>query len=204
MAASPTPSSRSASGLSAAPCWRRVRALEEAGFIKGYRAEIDRKKIGLGVLAFVRCRHRAGHRRKHPQARRRDSPAARGHRLPLHQRHRHLRAAGGFAGPGCVLALRAAVPCSTCRTSRTCTPASRSARSRRAMPCRSATWQRSRADRRPHATTDNRRRCHHRRRNPSRSARRRAARVGRAGAAEAAGVPDVVVHLAGRPTSACG
>ena len=41
-------------GLSAAPCWRRVRALEESGFIKGYRAEIDRYKIGLGVLAFVR------------------------------------------------------------------------------------------------------------------------------------------------------
>ena len=41
-------------GLSAAPCWRRVRALETAGFIKGYHAEIDRHKIGLGVLAFVR------------------------------------------------------------------------------------------------------------------------------------------------------
>ena len=41
-------------GLSAAPCWRRVRALEEAGFITGYRAEINRHKIGLGVLAFVR------------------------------------------------------------------------------------------------------------------------------------------------------
>jgi Lrp/AsnC family leucine-responsive transcriptional regulator len=41
-------------GLSAAPCWRRVKALEAAGFIKGYRAEIDRHKIGLGVLAFVR------------------------------------------------------------------------------------------------------------------------------------------------------
>ncbi len=41
-------------GLSAAPCWRRVKALEEAGYIKGYRAEIDRHKIGLGVLAFVR------------------------------------------------------------------------------------------------------------------------------------------------------
>ncbi|MFP8836003.1 Lrp/AsnC family transcriptional regulator [Hydrogenophaga sp. XSHU_21] len=41
-------------GLSAAPCWRRVRALEEAGFIKGYRAELDRDKLGLGVLAFVR------------------------------------------------------------------------------------------------------------------------------------------------------
>ena len=41
-------------GLSDAPCWRRVRALEEAGYITGYRAQIDRHKIGLGVLAFVR------------------------------------------------------------------------------------------------------------------------------------------------------
>lgn len=41
-------------GLSAAPCWRRVRALEQSGFILGYRAELDRRKIGLGVLAFVR------------------------------------------------------------------------------------------------------------------------------------------------------
>lgn len=41
-------------GLSAAPCWRRVRELERAGFISGYRAVIDRQKIGLGVLAFVR------------------------------------------------------------------------------------------------------------------------------------------------------
>ena len=41
-------------GLSAAPCWRRVRALEEAGYILAYRAEIDRNKIGLDVLAFVR------------------------------------------------------------------------------------------------------------------------------------------------------
>lgn len=41
-------------GLSPAPCWRRVRALEEAGYITGYRAVIDRRKIGLGVLAFVR------------------------------------------------------------------------------------------------------------------------------------------------------
>jgi DNA-binding Lrp family transcriptional regulator len=41
-------------GLSAAPTWRRVRRLEEQGFITGYRAEIDRRRIGLGVLAFVR------------------------------------------------------------------------------------------------------------------------------------------------------
>jgi DNA-binding Lrp family transcriptional regulator len=41
-------------GLSAAPTWRRVRWLEEQGYITGYRAEINRRKIGLGVLAFVR------------------------------------------------------------------------------------------------------------------------------------------------------
>jgi Lrp/AsnC family leucine-responsive transcriptional regulator len=41
-------------GLTAAPTWRRVRWLEEQGFITGYRAEIDRRRIGLGVFAFVR------------------------------------------------------------------------------------------------------------------------------------------------------
>lgn len=41
-------------GLSAAPTWRRVKWLEEQGYIVGYRAELDRRKIGLGVLAFVR------------------------------------------------------------------------------------------------------------------------------------------------------
>jgi DNA-binding Lrp family transcriptional regulator len=41
-------------GLSAAPTWRRLKWLEAQGFITGYRAEIDRRKIGLGVLAFVR------------------------------------------------------------------------------------------------------------------------------------------------------
>lgn len=41
-------------GLSAAPTWRRVHWLEAQGYIAGYRAVIDRRKIGLGVLAFVR------------------------------------------------------------------------------------------------------------------------------------------------------
>ena len=41
-------------GLSAAPTWRRMRALEARGVITGYRAELDRRRIGLGVLAFVR------------------------------------------------------------------------------------------------------------------------------------------------------
>lgn len=39
--------------MSTSPCWRRVRQLESAGVIKGYRAELDRRKLGLGVLAFI-------------------------------------------------------------------------------------------------------------------------------------------------------
>jgi Lrp/AsnC family transcriptional regulator, leucine-responsive regulatory protein len=41
-------------GLSAAPTWRRVKWLEAQGYITGYQAVIDRRKIGLGALAFVR------------------------------------------------------------------------------------------------------------------------------------------------------
>lgn len=41
-------------GLSAAPCLRRVRRLEEAGVIAGYAARLDRDRLGLGVTAFVR------------------------------------------------------------------------------------------------------------------------------------------------------
>lgn len=39
--------------MATSPCWRRVRQLEAAGIVKGYRAEIDRRKVGLGVLAFI-------------------------------------------------------------------------------------------------------------------------------------------------------
>lgn len=41
-------------GMSASPCWRRVRQLEEHRYIQGYRAVLDRRKIGLGVMVFVR------------------------------------------------------------------------------------------------------------------------------------------------------
>jgi Lrp/AsnC family transcriptional regulator, leucine-responsive regulatory protein len=41
-------------GLSPAPCWRRVRRLETEGYINGYHAAINRHKVGLGVIAFVR------------------------------------------------------------------------------------------------------------------------------------------------------
>src|SRR5262245_59190338 len=40
-------------GISAPPCLRRVRALEEAGYIKGYRALLDEKKLGYEVTAFA-------------------------------------------------------------------------------------------------------------------------------------------------------
>lgn len=43
-------------GLSTSPSWRRVRQLEETGVIQGYRAVLDRKAIGLGVLAFIRVK----------------------------------------------------------------------------------------------------------------------------------------------------
>jgi Lrp/AsnC family leucine-responsive transcriptional regulator len=40
-------------GLSPAPCLRRVRALEESGYIVGYRALVDAKKLGLSLMALV-------------------------------------------------------------------------------------------------------------------------------------------------------
>ena len=40
-------------GISAPPCLRRVRALEEAGYIKGYRALLDEKKLGYEVMVFA-------------------------------------------------------------------------------------------------------------------------------------------------------
>ena len=40
-------------GMSAPPCLRRVRALEGAGFIKGYNARINNQKMGYGVTVFA-------------------------------------------------------------------------------------------------------------------------------------------------------
>lgn len=40
-------------GLSPAPCLRRVRALEEGGYISGYRAMLDAKRLGLSLMALV-------------------------------------------------------------------------------------------------------------------------------------------------------
>ncbi|PIB23433.1 AsnC family transcriptional regulator [Amylibacter kogurei] len=40
-------------GISAPPCLRRVRALEEAGFIKNYHAFVDAKSLGFDVQVFA-------------------------------------------------------------------------------------------------------------------------------------------------------
>jgi len=40
-------------GLSPSACLRRVQALERAGVIKGYRAVLDREKLGIGFVAYV-------------------------------------------------------------------------------------------------------------------------------------------------------
>jgi Lrp/AsnC family leucine-responsive transcriptional regulator len=39
--------------LSAPQCFRRVRALEERGVIRGYRADVQAQALGLGVMAYV-------------------------------------------------------------------------------------------------------------------------------------------------------
>src|SRR5579863_8565930 len=40
-------------GLSPTPCWRRMKAMEEAGVIRGYVATLDREKLGLGLCVFA-------------------------------------------------------------------------------------------------------------------------------------------------------
>ena len=40
-------------GISAPPCLRRMRALEQAGYIKGYRGLLDEKLLGFEVTVFA-------------------------------------------------------------------------------------------------------------------------------------------------------
>jgi len=40
-------------GISAPPCLRRVRTLEEHGFIRGYHAEVDPRELGFEVQVFA-------------------------------------------------------------------------------------------------------------------------------------------------------
>ncbi len=40
-------------GLTAPPCLRRVRSLEEAGVIQGYHADLDASKLGFTITVFA-------------------------------------------------------------------------------------------------------------------------------------------------------
>lgn len=40
-------------GLSASPCWQRVRRLEESGIISGYTATIDNARLGTSDIVLV-------------------------------------------------------------------------------------------------------------------------------------------------------
>jgi DNA-binding Lrp family transcriptional regulator len=40
-------------GLTAPPCLRRVRALEESGVIRGYHAELDPARLGFAITVFA-------------------------------------------------------------------------------------------------------------------------------------------------------
>ena len=57
-------------GISAPPCLRRVRALERAGYIRGYRALLDEKLLGyeVTVFAMVHLTSQAEAHRHHPSA----------------------------------------------------------------------------------------------------------------------------------------
>lgn len=39
--------------ITAPPCLRRMRALEKAGYIKGYHADLDAKQLGFEVTGYV-------------------------------------------------------------------------------------------------------------------------------------------------------
>lgn len=43
-------------GISAPPCLRRVRTLEEQGYIRGYHAEVDPRALGFEVQVFAMVR----------------------------------------------------------------------------------------------------------------------------------------------------
>ena len=43
-------------GLSASPCLRRVKRLEREGYIDGYRASLQRSRVGLGFSVFLGVR----------------------------------------------------------------------------------------------------------------------------------------------------
>jgi Lrp/AsnC family leucine-responsive transcriptional regulator len=48
--------------LSPSPCLRRVKRLEDDGVIAGYRAVLDRERLGLGLTVFIELKAESQHR----------------------------------------------------------------------------------------------------------------------------------------------
>lgn len=42
-------------GLSATPCWKRIKEMETSGVIRSYSALVDRHKVGLDLAVVVEC-----------------------------------------------------------------------------------------------------------------------------------------------------
>ena len=40
-------------GLSATPCWKRIKEMEAQGVITGYTVKVDRKKVGLNLMVMA-------------------------------------------------------------------------------------------------------------------------------------------------------
>ena len=40
-------------GLSATPCWKRIKDMEAAGVIRGYTVQVDREKVGLNIAVVA-------------------------------------------------------------------------------------------------------------------------------------------------------
>jgi DNA-binding Lrp family transcriptional regulator len=66
-------------GISAPPCLRRVRTLEQSGLIDGYHARLNARALGyeVTVFAMVSLRRQAGAELEHFEARCRDWPLVR-------------------------------------------------------------------------------------------------------------------------------
>lgn len=53
-------------GLSQSPCWRRINRLQQAGYLRGQVALLDRHRLGLDVLVFALVKLTAHGRRSLP------------------------------------------------------------------------------------------------------------------------------------------
>lgn len=42
--------------MTVTPCWRRRKRLEDLGVIRDYQANLDRRKLGFDVMAFIQVR----------------------------------------------------------------------------------------------------------------------------------------------------